>query len=199
VRSCLETIDTWLLYKPHKRGACMRTDFHKTPSRTGIAQSPKPWIGMTSYWAFVLRFPGRALPQIDCVEFACWASAQRLPETDRGFRSSPRSGDSHAALVGTWFCTSPGTVKATYGTGFFVDDAGRRGLTGEQEESLARDDRLVGGRGKVQFCSRRANIPMSGAAVPMGWAKFLGDCSIRPEDAGCAWQRRCRMRQGPRP
>jgi len=107
---CLGTVDSWLVYKL-TGGAAHVTD-HTNASRTALLDL------QTLQWDREL-LDLFAIPQVAMPQLACSSSllgdVSAIPEL-AGVPIVSAIGDSHAAMVGHGSYT-PGTIKATYGTG----------------------------------------------------------------------------------
>ena len=151
---CLGTVDSWLIYKL-TRGRVHATD-HTNASRTALLNLTGADWDSSLVEAFAIPF--NALPKIFPSSFRIGA-VESIPMLC-GIPIVSAIGDSHAALVGHG-SYSPGTIKATYGTGSSLMT-----LTPSIPSTTEKLARTIAWstHEHIQY-ALEANITMTGAAV----------------------------------
>ncbi|WP_263419207.1 FGGY family carbohydrate kinase [Terriglobus albidus] len=159
---CLGNVDAWLIYKLTD-GATYVTD-HTNASRTALLNlQTLQWDGEL---LDLFGIPHTTMPQLACSS-SLFGTVSAIPElVDIPIISA--IGDSHAAMVGHGSYT-PGTIKATYGTGSSLMTL-TPGLPAPTR-SLART--IAWSHNGTAHFALEGNITMTGSAVQ--WVgEFLG-------------------------
>jgi glycerol kinase len=159
---CLGNVDSWLVYK--LTGGAVHVTDHTNASRTALLD-----LNTLQWDSDLLKLFG--IPQITMPQLACSSSflgkVSAIPEL-AGVPIVSAIGDSHAAMVGHGSYT-PGTIKATYGTGSSLMTL-TPGLPAPTQ-NLART--IAWSHNGTAHFALEGNITMTGSAVQ--WVgEFLG-------------------------
>ncbi|HTJ30382.1 MAG TPA: FGGY family carbohydrate kinase [Acidobacteriaceae bacterium] len=159
---CFGTIDAWLIYKL-TAGRTHQTD-HSNASRTALLNLQS--LDWDNDLLTLFNLPRSAMPAL-CNSSGVIANVESIAAL-RGVSIVAAIGDSHASLFGHGRFT-PGTVKATYGTGSSLMMA-TRGLPPATKE-LART--VAWTTADAKQYALEGNITMTGSAIQ--WVgEFLG-------------------------